>query len=75
MKIILVFLGAAIFVFSSHLVLLYALSFLGGLASRASVVAPQKKDAASIRARKDVFVFIKKTWFEQLVVLVVKSFL
>ncbi len=54
---ILGFLGAAIFGFSSRLVLLYALSFLGYFGFESLSRRPLKKDAASIRAIKDVFVF------------------
>jgi hypothetical protein len=58
---ILSFLGAAIFVFSSCLVLLCALSFLGGFGFESLSRRPLKKDAASPeasgRAMKDIFVF------------------
>jgi hypothetical protein len=56
MKMILSFLGAVIFVFSSRLVLLYALSFLGCFGFEFLSRRPLKKDAAAIRAMKDVFV-------------------
>ncbi|MBP6460036.1 MAG: hypothetical protein KA264_08080 [Crocinitomicaceae bacterium] len=57
MKMILGFLGAAIFGFSSRLVLLSALSFLGYFGFESLSRRPLKKDAASIRARIGVFVF------------------
>ena len=58
---ILGFLGAAIFGFSSRLVLLYALSFLGCFGFESLSRRPLKKDAASPeasgRAMKDFFIF------------------
>jgi hypothetical protein len=57
MKMILSFLGAAIFGFSSRLVLLYALSFLGCFGFEFLSRRSLKKDAAAIRAMNDVFVF------------------
>jgi hypothetical protein len=57
LKIRIVFLGAAISLFSSCLVLLFALSFLGCFDFESLSRRPLKKDAAAIRARKHDFVF------------------